>query len=169
MRYRTAMSDTNEILVEQDGRVVTLTFNRPEARNAMTFDMYERLHDLCERFDKDPATEISTTVDVYRDIAERYGQGRGTAAAGAPSSSRSPLAEHPLPPAHILDRLMRYEVHLTRDLRLWQADLERWQARRLERELLAQATGETPAAGAAGESGESRKNGLSAEQHATPR
>jgi uncharacterized protein YdaU (DUF1376 family) len=58
---------------------------------------------------------------------------------------------------------MRYEVHLTRDLRLWQADLERWQARRLERELLAQATGETPAAGASGE------NVDFAEQNATTR
>src|SRR5437867_1084933 len=34
------------ILVEQDGRVVTVTFNRPEARNAMTFEMYETLRDL---------------------------------------------------------------------------------------------------------------------------
>jgi enoyl-CoA hydratase/carnithine racemase len=40
------MSETGEILVQQDGRVATVTFNRPEARNAMTFDMYERLHDL---------------------------------------------------------------------------------------------------------------------------
>jgi len=52
------MSDPSEILVEQDGRVATITFNRPEARNAMTFDMYERLHDLCERFDKDPAVRV---------------------------------------------------------------------------------------------------------------
>src|SRR5918912_1829529 len=52
------MSDTNEILVEQDGRVATVTFNRPEARNAMTFDMYERLHDLCERFDKDAGVRV---------------------------------------------------------------------------------------------------------------
>ena len=52
------MSEPSEILVEQTGRVVTVTFNRPEARNAMTFDMYERLHDLCERYDKDPAVRV---------------------------------------------------------------------------------------------------------------
>ena len=49
---------TDPILVEQTGRVVTVTFNRPEARNAMTFEMYETLHDLCERFDKDPAVRV---------------------------------------------------------------------------------------------------------------
>ena len=53
-----AMSEPSEILVEQDGRVATVTFNRPEARNAMTFDMYEQLHDLCERYDKDPAVRV---------------------------------------------------------------------------------------------------------------
>ena len=52
------MSEPQEILVEQDGRVVTITFNRPEARNAMTFEMYERLHDLCERFDKDAGVRV---------------------------------------------------------------------------------------------------------------
>jgi enoyl-CoA hydratase len=53
-----AMSDGSEILVEQDGRVATVTFNRPDARNAMTFEMYERLHDLCERFDTDPGVRV---------------------------------------------------------------------------------------------------------------
>jgi enoyl-CoA hydratase/carnithine racemase len=48
----------DELSVEQDGRVVTITFNRPEARNAMTFPMYERLHDLCEGFDADPAVRV---------------------------------------------------------------------------------------------------------------
>jgi len=52
------MSESQQILVEQTGRVVTITFNRPEARNAMTFEMYERLHDLCERFDGDPGVRV---------------------------------------------------------------------------------------------------------------
>ena len=46
------------ILVEQDGRVITITFNRPEARNAMTFEMYETLHDLCEKVDKDSGARV---------------------------------------------------------------------------------------------------------------
>jgi enoyl-CoA hydratase/carnithine racemase len=52
------MSDPEPILVEQDGRVVTVTFNRAEARNAMTFEMYETLHDLCEKVDKDPGVRV---------------------------------------------------------------------------------------------------------------
>jgi len=46
------------ILVEQDGRVVTVTLNRPEARNAMTFEMYETLHDLCDKIDKDAGVRV---------------------------------------------------------------------------------------------------------------
>jgi enoyl-CoA hydratase/carnithine racemase len=46
------------LLVETDGAVAWLTFNRPEARNAMTFEMYERLHDTCERLDRDPAVRV---------------------------------------------------------------------------------------------------------------
>src|SRR5204862_6434724 len=38
---------------ETDGPVATLTFNRPEARNAMTWEMYEALVAACERVDTD--------------------------------------------------------------------------------------------------------------------
>jgi enoyl-CoA hydratase/carnithine racemase len=40
--------------VERRGRVLFVTFNRPEARNAMTYDMYERLYTLCDEIDGDP-------------------------------------------------------------------------------------------------------------------
>jgi len=43
---------------ERDDRVALVTVNRPEARNAMTFDMYEGLHDLCDRLDADPAIRV---------------------------------------------------------------------------------------------------------------
>jgi enoyl-CoA hydratase/carnithine racemase len=49
---------TAELLSESKDRVATVTFNRPEARNAMTFDMYDRLHDLCERADDDPDIRV---------------------------------------------------------------------------------------------------------------
>jgi enoyl-CoA hydratase/carnithine racemase len=48
----------DSLRVERDGRVTVLTFNRPEARNAMTFEMYERLHDLCEQVDRDPEVRV---------------------------------------------------------------------------------------------------------------
>jgi enoyl-CoA hydratase/carnithine racemase len=43
----------DEILVDRHGAVVTLTFNRPGARNAMTWGMYERLSGVCDEVDAD--------------------------------------------------------------------------------------------------------------------
>jgi enoyl-CoA hydratase/carnithine racemase len=48
----------DHLLVQAEGAVTWLTFNRPQARNAMTFEMYERLHDTCERLDRDPAVRV---------------------------------------------------------------------------------------------------------------
>jgi enoyl-CoA hydratase/carnithine racemase len=50
MRFLVA---TTEVLYSSDGPVATLTFNRPEARNAMTWPMYDALVDACERVDAD--------------------------------------------------------------------------------------------------------------------
>jgi enoyl-CoA hydratase/carnithine racemase len=52
------VSSDDEVLVEQDGPVLTLTFNRPEARNAMTWNMYQRLHDVCEEVDADDSIRV---------------------------------------------------------------------------------------------------------------
>lgn len=43
----------NEVLVERRGDVVWLTFNRPDARNAMTFAMYERMAEVAGEVDAD--------------------------------------------------------------------------------------------------------------------
>src|SRR4051812_35078824 len=40
-------------IFETDGPLAFLTFNRPEARNAMTWEMYEALVAACERVDAD--------------------------------------------------------------------------------------------------------------------
>ncbi|HEY3125485.1 MAG TPA: enoyl-CoA hydratase, partial [Candidatus Limnocylindria bacterium] len=42
-----------EVLVERRGDVVWLTFNRPEARNAMTFAMYERMAEVAGEVNAD--------------------------------------------------------------------------------------------------------------------
>jgi enoyl-CoA hydratase len=44
---------TTHTIYETRGPVATLTFNRPEARNAMTWDMYQALVDACDRVDND--------------------------------------------------------------------------------------------------------------------
>src|SRR5712672_3143901 len=45
-------------IYETDGPIATLTFNRPEARNAMTWEMYEALVDACDRVDRDAAIRV---------------------------------------------------------------------------------------------------------------
>lgn len=49
---------SNDLRVEQDGAVLTVTFNRPAQRNAMTFAMYERLEEACERADDDGSVRV---------------------------------------------------------------------------------------------------------------
>jgi enoyl-CoA hydratase/carnithine racemase len=48
----------DEVLVARDGAIVTLTFNRPEARNAMTWGMYQRLYEVCEEVDHDDSIRV---------------------------------------------------------------------------------------------------------------
>jgi enoyl-CoA hydratase/carnithine racemase len=45
--------DDAELLVAAEGGVLTVTFNRPQQRNAMTWAMYEGLYEACERADAD--------------------------------------------------------------------------------------------------------------------
>ena len=49
---------SDHVLVARDGAIVTLTFNRPEARNAMTWQMYQRLYDACEEVDADDSIRV---------------------------------------------------------------------------------------------------------------
>src|SRR5262245_64043171 len=45
-------------LFETDGALAILTFNRPEARNAMTWAMYDALVDACDRVDRDDQLRV---------------------------------------------------------------------------------------------------------------
>ncbi|HEV2028817.1 MAG TPA: enoyl-CoA hydratase/isomerase family protein [Candidatus Dormibacteraeota bacterium] len=49
------MSDTaaTELIVERRGAVVWITFNRPQARNALTWNMYDRLEATCHEVNAD--------------------------------------------------------------------------------------------------------------------
>jgi enoyl-CoA hydratase/carnithine racemase len=48
----------DHLTLERADRVAVITVDRPEARNAMTFEMYEGLHDLCERLDADDSVRV---------------------------------------------------------------------------------------------------------------
>jgi enoyl-CoA hydratase/carnithine racemase len=47
-----------ELLVERQGPALTVTFNRPQQRNAMTWAMYEGLYQACERADADDDVRV---------------------------------------------------------------------------------------------------------------
>jgi len=44
---------TGDVAVAREGAVLTVTFNRPDQHNALTFAMYDALHDACEQADAD--------------------------------------------------------------------------------------------------------------------
>jgi len=48
----------SEVELERRGRALWVTFNRPEAHNAMTFAMYESLYEACERADADDDVRV---------------------------------------------------------------------------------------------------------------
>jgi enoyl-CoA hydratase len=49
---------TSETLFDIEGPVAFLTFNRPEARNAMTFGMYDALVAACDEVDANPNLRV---------------------------------------------------------------------------------------------------------------
>jgi enoyl-CoA hydratase len=48
-----AEASADEVIVEQRGAVRWITFNRPHARNALTWNMYSRLLETCEDINRD--------------------------------------------------------------------------------------------------------------------
>jgi enoyl-CoA hydratase len=47
------MSDTQDLLWQEQVGIGIITLNRPQARNALTFEMYARLREICEGVDPD--------------------------------------------------------------------------------------------------------------------
>src|SRR5919205_3535250 len=52
------MADEPELGYERRGPVAIVTFNRPQARNAMTFAMYEELYARCDEIDADDEIRV---------------------------------------------------------------------------------------------------------------
>ncbi len=49
---------SSDILFDQRDGIGKVTFNRPQARNAFTFEMYERLAQICEQANRDRAIKV---------------------------------------------------------------------------------------------------------------
>jgi enoyl-CoA hydratase/carnithine racemase len=52
------MTEQSDILFDVRDGVGRVTFNRPQARNAFTFEMYERLAEICEEANKDRGIKV---------------------------------------------------------------------------------------------------------------
>lgn len=52
--------DNEPLLFEKSGARATITFNRPEVHNAMTWAMYERLEAVCDEIDADDEIRVVT-------------------------------------------------------------------------------------------------------------
>jgi len=53
-----AAAAADELIVEQRGAIRWITFNRPQARNALTWNMYERLVKACHDVNSDPSVRV---------------------------------------------------------------------------------------------------------------
>jgi enoyl-CoA hydratase len=54
----TGEAPTGAVHLEVQGGIASVTFDRPEARNAMTWAMYEQLRAICEQLREDPAVRV---------------------------------------------------------------------------------------------------------------
>src|SRR5689334_2968430 len=55
---QTSQDTSQDILYELRDGIGRITFNRPQARNAFTFAMYERLAQICDEADRDRAIKV---------------------------------------------------------------------------------------------------------------
>lgn len=51
-------SGDGDLLYTVEDGIARVTFNRPQARNALTFAMYERLAEICENANTDPSIKV---------------------------------------------------------------------------------------------------------------
>ena len=54
----------SELLFECGGSIATVTFNRPHARNALTWGMYQALEDACDSVDQDDQIKVLIERDA---------------------------------------------------------------------------------------------------------
>ena len=58
MHMNDATTLESELLYEAKDGIGRITFNRPQARNSLTFNMYERLAQICANAGKDPTLKV---------------------------------------------------------------------------------------------------------------
>ena len=98
---------TDELLYERDGAIAFLTFNRPQARNALTWAMYEGLYDCCEHVEADDRVKVlvlrgagdkafvaGTDISQFRAFSTRSSSRIRSKRARSSSPNSSPATHH---------------------------------------------------------------------------
>ncbi len=104
---------SDDILYEVKGHVGIVTFNRPAAHNALTFEMYDRLGEICATLPADRSVRAivvtgaggrafgaGTDISLFRDFSSAAARASTTRRAWRPCSPSSSAARcRPLPPS----------------------------------------------------------------------
>jgi len=85
--------DSPDLLVDIDGPIMTVTLNRPEARNAFSPDMLVRAADAWERLDEDPELRVGILTGAEGCFCS--GMDLKALAAGMPDEVAARWAEDP--------------------------------------------------------------------------
>ena len=100
---------SNDILFDVRDGIGRVTFNRPQARNAFTFEMYERLAEICEDANSDRAIKVliftgagdkafasGTDINQFRAFSDAAGRDRlrGAQRPRARRAGKVPRADH---------------------------------------------------------------------------
>ena len=67
---------TDTVLYERDGHVATITYNRPEALNAVNGELRQDLNAAWEQFRADEDAWVGIVTGAGRDLRRRRPQGR---------------------------------------------------------------------------------------------
>jgi enoyl-CoA hydratase len=59
---------TGAVHLKRDGVIAHVIFDRPEARNAMTWAMYEELGSICDHIRADPTIRVAT----FRGVGQSF-------------------------------------------------------------------------------------------------
>ncbi len=65
-------SDFNSVLYEQDGPIVTITWNRPQVLNSINEELEEEFYAACKRADADPSCKVVIVKGAGRGFSAGY-------------------------------------------------------------------------------------------------
>ena len=69
------MSDSPDLLVEREDHVLVLTMNRPEARNALSLDMLDRMSNAWDEINENPEIRVAVLTGAGGNFCAAHSDG----------------------------------------------------------------------------------------------